>query len=82
MGGATKTRLMYNAYLSYSQLREYLAFLQEKNLMMYDDKVHVYKLTEKGLHFLNVYNEVGDLLAIKGEKNREHPTHELGYLTA
>jgi len=27
--GSTKTRLMYGAYISYAQVQEYLAFLQE-----------------------------------------------------
>jgi predicted transcriptional regulator len=29
-GGATKTKLMYKAYLSFNQLREYLTLLVEK----------------------------------------------------
>ncbi|MFL6431808.1 MAG: winged helix-turn-helix domain-containing protein, partial [Nitrososphaeraceae archaeon] len=29
-GGATKTRIMYKAFLSYAQLKEYLTVLLEK----------------------------------------------------
>jgi predicted transcriptional regulator len=35
-GGATKTKLMYKAYLSFNQLREYLAFLIENGLIDYE----------------------------------------------
>ena len=32
-GGVTKTKIMYKAYLSYNQLREYLSVLIENNLI-------------------------------------------------
>ena len=34
-GGATKTRIMYKAFLSYAQLKEYLSVLIENNLLEY-----------------------------------------------
>jgi len=64
MKGATRTRIMYSAYLSYSQLREYLDFLETKGLLKQDEEMNIYKLTDKGLHFLNIYDEVKDLFAI------------------
>jgi predicted transcriptional regulator len=35
-GGATKTKLMYKAYLSFNQLREYLTLLVENGLIEYE----------------------------------------------
>jgi predicted transcriptional regulator len=32
-GGATKTKIMYKAYLSYAQLKEYLSVLVENGLL-------------------------------------------------
>ena len=32
-GGATKTRIMYKAFLSYAQLKEYLSVLIENNVI-------------------------------------------------
>jgi predicted transcriptional regulator len=32
-GGATKTKIMYNAFLSYNQLKEYFSILIENNLI-------------------------------------------------
>jgi predicted transcriptional regulator len=61
-GGATKTRIMYKAFLSYAQLREYLAVLIENNLMEYLEGIQGYKTTEKGLNLLRMHNEIGELL--------------------
>jgi predicted transcriptional regulator len=61
--GATKTRIMYNAYLSYAQVVEYLKFLQKTGLLALDAKKPVYRLTEKGLRFLHVCEELNGLMA-------------------
>jgi predicted transcriptional regulator len=60
-GGATKTKIMNKAFLSYAQLREYLSILIENNLL-YRDGTRTYKTTEKGLYFLKIHNEIGELL--------------------
>jgi predicted transcriptional regulator len=36
-GGATKTKIMYKAYLSYAQLKEYLSVLVENGLLDYQE---------------------------------------------
>ncbi|MGI9010875.1 MAG: winged helix-turn-helix domain-containing protein [Nitrososphaeraceae archaeon] len=61
-GGTTKTRIMYKAFLSYAQLKEYLSVLVENNLIEYLDGIQVYKTTEKGLKFLKMHSEIGELL--------------------
>ena len=61
-GGATKTKIMYKAFLSYAQLREYLSVLIENTLLEYLDGSQTYKTTEKGLNFLKMHNEIGELL--------------------
>jgi predicted transcriptional regulator len=61
-GGATKTKIMYKAFLSYAQLREYLSVLIENNLLEYLEGTQTYKTTEKGLNFLKMHNEIGELL--------------------
>ena len=42
-GGATKTKIMYKAFLSYAQLREYLSVLIENNLIEYVEGSQTYK---------------------------------------
>jgi predicted transcriptional regulator len=66
--GATKTKLMYSAYLSYSQLKEYLAFLVKRDLLFLDEESQLFRPTERGLHFLNVYDEVKDMVSIYDEE--------------
>lgn len=66
-GGATKTKIMYRAFLSYAQLRDYLAVLLENDLLGYDQKSSEYKTTEKGLKFLKVYNQMGMVTNVHSE---------------
>ena len=59
---ATKTKIMYKAFLSYSQLKEYLTVLTEVDLLSYDEETRTFKTTEKGLRFLDTYNQLGDVI--------------------
>ena len=61
-GGETKTKIMYFAFLSYNQLNEYLSILIENNLIEYLDGTNKFKTTEKGLFFMKMHNEIGELL--------------------
>ena len=61
-GGATKTKIMYKAFLSYAQLKEYLSVLTENNLLEYRDGTQTFKTTDKGLNYLKINNEMGELL--------------------
>ena len=67
-GGASKTKIMYTAFLSYNQLKEYISMLIENNLIEYLDGAHKFKTTEKGLNFLKMHNEIGELLQTTIEK--------------
>ncbi|HZB73246.1 MAG TPA: winged helix-turn-helix domain-containing protein [Nitrososphaeraceae archaeon] len=58
---ATKTKIMYRAFLSYNQLKDYLALLNESDLIRHDSITHTYKTTEKGLRLLQFYNQLDDM---------------------
>ncbi len=58
----TKTKIMYKAFLSYAQLREYLSVLIENGLLEYMEGTQTYKTTAKGLNFLKMHSEIGELL--------------------
>lgn len=60
--GTTKTKIMYNAYLSYSQLVEYMRVLQENGMLTYEKGKHLYRITEKGSRFLSASHEISDLM--------------------
>jgi predicted transcriptional regulator len=59
--GATATQIMYSAFLSHNETKEYLEILTENNLLDYDRQSSKYKTTEKGAKFLKLYNDVGVL---------------------
>ncbi len=62
-GGATKTKLMYKAFLSFNQLREYLAVLVENGLIEYEGN-QTYRTTQKGLQVLQLHNKIEELAPI------------------
>ena len=70
-GGATKTKIMYNAFLSYNQLKEYLSILIENNLLEYIEGAKTFKTTEKGLNLLKMHNEMAELLHPRIENDDE-----------
>jgi predicted transcriptional regulator len=61
-GGATKTKIMYKAFLSYAQLKEYLSVLEENGLLAHDKGEQLYKTTEKGMRFLNITNSLQGMM--------------------
>ena len=68
-GGETKTKIMYFAFLSYNQVKEYLSVLIENNLIEYLDGANKFKTTEKGLNYLKMHNEMAELLQATTIKN-------------
>jgi predicted transcriptional regulator len=63
-GSSTKTRLMYSAFLSFGQINEYLTFLLANQLIMRDEVAHTYAPTERGLHFLRMFDEMEKLISL------------------
>lgn len=66
--GATKTRIMYSAYLSYAQVKEYLSFLIERDLIRYEEGSSLYKLSERGMQLLQAYEGISDMISLNGPK--------------
>ena len=60
--GTSKTKIMYNAFLSYSLVTKYINFLVDNEMLMYDEKTHLYSILEKGRRFLRTCDEVNKLL--------------------
>jgi predicted transcriptional regulator len=68
-GGVSKTKIMYIAFLSFGQLKEYLSILIENNLIEYLEGAQTYKTTEKGLNLLKIHNEMAEMLKTTSIKN-------------
>ncbi|MGB8935196.1 MAG: winged helix-turn-helix domain-containing protein [Candidatus Nitrosopolaris sp.] len=69
-GGATKTKLMYKAYLSFNQLREYLSLLVENGLIEYEEGMRTYRSTEKGIRLLQIQNTMDEIAPIHNMKEK------------
>ena len=61
MTGATRARLMGKAHISYEQIGDYIKLLQEQELICESGK-HFYKVTEKGIKFLNRSYELNEMM--------------------
>jgi predicted transcriptional regulator len=63
--GAIKTRIMYDSFLSFPQLKDYLELLQEKGALNYVEDERKYYTTKKGMKFLRGYKEIRQLVSPK-----------------
>jgi predicted transcriptional regulator len=60
---ASKTRIMYGAYLSYAQIREYMPTLIETGLLTTtNDQQSLYNIRETGLRFLELYDKLNEMI--------------------
>lgn len=72
---ALKARIMYEGYLSWAQLKEYLALVVKNGLIKYQERDRTFIITEKGTHFLNIHNELNKLITIRKQiENKTTPT--------
>ena len=71
-GGATKTKIMYNAMISYNLMKEYLTLLAENNLLEYEEGNMTYRTTEKGLQLLQIYNNINEIAPLSGTRSAVH----------
>ena len=69
--GVTRTSIMYKAFLSHAQLKEYLSFLLEKGLIDEfpqqiksdsSNEKFVYKITERGIRLMQISKEIENLV--------------------
>lgn len=62
-GGANKTKIMYCAYISYTQLEYYLEILETSGLLSFHKSDHHYKTSAKGLVYLIAHQQISDITA-------------------
>jgi predicted transcriptional regulator len=60
--GATKTRIMYRAFLSSSQLKQYMRILLDNGLLATSEEQSVYSITEKGMRLLQLYYQLTEMM--------------------
>jgi predicted transcriptional regulator len=52
----SSSKVMYKSFLTYKQMREYLPFLLQNELIKYGDKDRTFAITNKGSHSLRSIN--------------------------
>jgi predicted transcriptional regulator len=62
---ANQTHIMYGAFMSFYQLRKYVAFLLNNGLLIkkQPQQQPIYNITEKGVHFLRLYEQLAEMFA-------------------
>ena len=75
--GALKTQMMYRANLSFAQLNEYLKLLTDLKLLeiLENNGRRIYKTTSKGMHYLQSYREIKELLKKEQSHNPGPPNN-------
>ena len=59
------TRIMYKVCLTHAQTKRYLQLLQENNLIKYDNEIKLYVTTEKGIKYLQIYDEIAPIIFLE-----------------
>ena len=77
-GGASNTKIMYGALISYQQMKDYVIFLTERGLLVIDNYcqcggAQTFRTTEKGLRFLEIYNLLDGLTKENEEEEQLAP---------
>src|SRR5437867_11929501 len=78
LDGAIKTKIMYKAFLSFPQLKEYLTVLEEKGLLDFISTDNEYRTTDKGKNFLKMHKDLGQIIlpSSVGKKKKSGPRPE------
>jgi predicted transcriptional regulator len=61
--------IMYKSFLSHYQLKKYLSIMLENGLLKLEEDGHLYKITEKGLRFLQLFSNINELIDTTKEYN-------------
>ncbi|HJT47743.1 MAG TPA: winged helix-turn-helix domain-containing protein [Nitrososphaeraceae archaeon] len=61
--GLKRREIMHKAAIPDVYLKAYMQLLHQKELIEYDNQKQVFRITDKGMHYLNLDNEINDLLA-------------------
>jgi predicted transcriptional regulator len=63
---------MYKTYIPYNQLKEYLTMMIQNELIIYIKEEKTFKITDYGMHFLKLYDEMDKLLVYNPTRLNNH----------
>ena len=67
-GCSSLTQIMYKAFLGFAQTKEYVTDLIDSDLLLYDLTSQTYRVTEKGMRFLQYYNQVDEMIGLSQQQ--------------
>ncbi|MDQ1281119.1 MAG: hypothetical protein QG670_2383 [Thermoproteota archaeon] len=72
--GVRKTQILYKANLSHAQLKKYLDFLTDKELLREEQGLVsiYYKTTSKGIEFIEYCDRVQSMLGLEKERTHDY----------
>ena len=62
--GITRSKIMFGSYLTYAQVVEYSKLLIERRLLEYDPINRTFKTTTSGFTFIQLHNEMNQMIKI------------------
>ena len=75
--GESRSHIMYKSLVNYNQLKDYLIFLQQQELIEYDKSARTYRTTVKGRDFLELQRDMGEMARLYGgSSNLPHPSRQ------
>jgi predicted transcriptional regulator len=76
--GESRSHIMYKSLVNYNQLKDYLIFLQQQELIEYDRSARTYRTTVKGRDFLELQRDMGEMARLYGAStsNLSHPSRQ------
>ena len=66
--GAGITTVMYKSFLSHYQLKKYMAIMLKNDLIRFDDERRIYKITDKGIRFLQLFTHMNELVGVNKDQ--------------
>ena len=60
----TRSKIMFGSYLTYAQVVEYSKMLIERGLLEYDPLDRTFRTTPSGFTFIQLHNEMNQLIKI------------------
>jgi predicted transcriptional regulator len=70
--GSRKSQIMYETFIPYNQLKEHLAVMIQNELIVYVKEDKTFKITEYGIHVLELYDEMDKLLVYNPTRLNYH----------
>ena len=79
IGGSTKTKIMYETFLTYRHVKDYyIPLLVKSGLLETDESETLFRVTGKGQRFLRIYEQLEGFLDVADITLKNKPNKRVG----